>query len=182
MSVGSSMHLLVFHTSRRYSATRMPTNFCTPCERASLFNDAIGQSRPSAPGLRAARLRVEQPMQVDDEVAHMRVVDGALRLGLPGGVGRCVVRIDADEVEPVEIAERDVVELLELSAEHEMQQLLGSGLTRHRLGVPTRARPGTCPLSAASMSASPGLGLAERDAPLAQQVAQYRVARSSGRQ
>ena len=42
-------------------------------------------------------LGIEQPVQVHDEIAHLRIVDGLLRLGLPGGVGGRIVRIDADD-------------------------------------------------------------------------------------
>ena len=63
-------------------------------------------------------------MQVDDEIAHMRVVDGLLRLGLPGGVGGGVVRIEADDLDLVEVLERVVLEILQLAADDEMEKLL----------------------------------------------------------
>ena len=89
------------------------------------FTNDIGAtccaSMPGAP----VGIRIEQPMQMDDEVAHMRVVDGLLRLGLPGGIGGGVVRIDADDVELVEILEFDAAELGQFAAEDEMQQLSG---------------------------------------------------------
>jgi hypothetical protein len=44
---------------------------------------------------------IEQLVGVDDEVAHVRVVDRGLRLGLPGAVGAVVVRVGADEVDLV---------------------------------------------------------------------------------
>ena len=58
----------------------------------------------------ALLLGIEQPVQVDDEIAHLRVVDRLLRLGLPGRIGGRVVRIDADDVELVEILELGAVE------------------------------------------------------------------------
>ena len=64
-------------------------------------------------------------MKVNDEVAHLRVVHGALRHRLPGLVGLRVVRIHADEVERVEVCELHVVERFELATEHEVEQLLG---------------------------------------------------------
>ena len=60
---------------------------------------------------------------MDDEIAHLRIVDGLLRLRLPGGVGGRVVRIDADDVELVEVLEFGAVEVRQLAAEDEMQQL-----------------------------------------------------------
>ena len=68
-------------------------------------------------------LGIEQPMQMDDEVAHVRIVDGLLRLRLPGGIGGCVVRVNADDVELVEILELDAVEIGQLAAENEVKQL-----------------------------------------------------------
>ena len=47
----------------------------------------IHQVRPAS-----LAVRLEQPVQMDDEVAHMGVVDAGLRLGLPGGLRRLVVR------------------------------------------------------------------------------------------
>src|SRR5581483_4931984 len=68
-------------------------------------------------------LGVVQAVQVDDEVAHMRVVDGLLRLGLPGDIGTGVIRVDADDVDLVEIAELVAAEFGEFAAEDQMQQL-----------------------------------------------------------
>ena len=39
-----------------------------------------------------AGIRLEQPVQMDDEIAHMGVVDGRLRLGLPGDLRRSCSR------------------------------------------------------------------------------------------
>ena len=69
---------------------------------------------------------------MNDEIAHMGVVDGLLRLRLPGGMGAGVVRIDADDVEPVEILEFGAPKVAELAAEDEMEQLSARGLIGHR--------------------------------------------------
>ena len=50
-------------------------------------------------------VRVEQLVRVDDEVAHVGVVDGLLRLGQPGAAGVLVGRIGADEVDLGEVLE-----------------------------------------------------------------------------
>ena len=63
-------------------------------------------------------------MQVDDEVAHLRVVDRALRLGPPGGVSGRIVRIEPDDLDVVEILEGVVLEIDELAADDEVKQLL----------------------------------------------------------
>ena len=62
-------------------------------------------------------------MQVDDEIAHVGVVDGLLRLRLPRRIGGGVVGINADDVELVELPELNLVQVRELAAEDEMEQL-----------------------------------------------------------
>src|SRR3989344_5596580 len=64
-------------------------------------------------------------MQVDDEIAHVSVVDGVLRLGLPGHIGGGIVRVDADDLDLVEVLEFGAVQLGEFAAEHEGGQLFG---------------------------------------------------------
>src|SRR5438067_10666489 len=71
-------------------------------------------------------------MQVYDEIAHVGVVDGLLRLCLPGRIGCGVVRIDADDIEPVEVLELGAAELRQFAAEHQMKQLSARALVRHR--------------------------------------------------
>src|SRR5581483_4773822 len=80
----------------------------------------------------AVRFRVEQAVGVDDEVAHQRVVDGGLRLGLPGRERRRVVRVGAHEVDLAEVAELVLADLLQLAADDEVQQLM----LGHREGPP----------------------------------------------
>src|SRR5215471_7982564 len=89
---------------------------------------------PSGASEHSARLstgvaRIEQAMQMDDEIAHLGIVDGLLRSRFPCRIGGRVVGVDADDVELVEVFEFDIVERRELAAEDEMQQLLG--LPRH---------------------------------------------------
>ena len=52
-----------------------------------------------------AVLGIEQAVQVDDEIAHLRIVHGRLRPGLPGRVGGGVVREDSDDIELGQILE-----------------------------------------------------------------------------
>lgn len=49
-------------------------------------------------------------MQVNDEVAHERVVDRFLSSGLPRGVSVRVIRINADDIEMSEISKCYTVE------------------------------------------------------------------------
>src|SRR3974390_1177459 len=70
---------------------------------------------------------IEQPVQMDDEIAHVSVVDRLLGLCLPGGVGGCVVGIDANNVESVQVLEFGGAELGEFAAQYEMEKLVVSG-------------------------------------------------------
>src|SRR5262245_24886554 len=82
-----------------------------------------------------------------DEVAHMGVIDGLLGFRLPGSISGGVVGINADDVQLVEIPEFDVVQIGELAAEDEMQQLSVLDLIRHRLhsSIPVVPEPSPLP-------------------------------------
>ena len=67
---------------------------------------------------------VEQPVEMDDEIAHLRIVDRALRLGTPGDVGGGIVRIEADDLDIVEVLEGVVLEIEQLTPDDEVKQLL----------------------------------------------------------
>src|SRR5882757_1114339 len=75
-------------------------------------------------------IRIEQPMQMHDEVAHMGVVYGLLRLRPPRCMGRGVIREQADDFHLIEILEGRMFEIGEFTADHEMKQLL-RGTIRH---------------------------------------------------
>jgi hypothetical protein len=59
------------------------------------------------------------------------MVTFALRLCLPGRVGRGIVRIDADDVELVEILEFGIRHAVEFAAEDEVKELLSRLGVRH---------------------------------------------------
>src|SRR3954466_11120231 len=80
----------------------------------------------------AVAVGVEQPMQMHDEVTHMRVVDGLLRLGLPRGVGGGIVGIEAEHVETVEILTLMPREVGECAAKNEKRQLGTNRVWRNR--------------------------------------------------
>src|SRR6185437_9821452 len=61
---------------------------------------------------------------MDDEVAHVGVIDGLLCLCLPSHEGRSIIRIDSDNVELFQVSELGAAEFGELAANNEMQQLL----------------------------------------------------------
>src|SRR6266699_740751 len=66
---------------------------------------------------------IEQPVEMNDEIAHVGVVDGLLRLCLPRRVRGRVVREHADDFDLVQIPERRVLEIDQFAADDEMQQL-----------------------------------------------------------
>src|ERR1700726_4798005 len=96
------------------------------------------------------RLRVltwiEQPVEMDHEIAHVGVVHGLLRLGLPGRVGGGVIGKHADDFHLVEILERGARKIGQFAADHEMEQLRGGTIWHDsfswcgaRQRVPTRS-------------------------------------------
>ena len=64
---------------------------------------------------------IEQPVEVNHEVAHVGVVHGLLRLRLPGSVGGCVIGIHPDDFDLVEVLERGVFEIGQLAADDEVK-------------------------------------------------------------
>src|SRR5581483_10419067 len=101
---------------------------CAPVPKAK--NLARLKPLPSSRAIRFAR--VEQPVQVHDEIAHMGVVHRAVGGVLPGVVGLGIVGIDADDVELLEVAELDLVERCQLAPEHKMKPLPLAGFSpRH---------------------------------------------------
>ena len=68
-------------------------------------------------------IAIRQPLVQQD----LRLVDGLMRLRAPCIIGAGIVRIDADDVELVEILEFDVGDALQFAAEHQMKKLLGFG-------------------------------------------------------
>jgi hypothetical protein len=87
---------------------------------------------------------IEQPVEVDDEIAHVGVVDGLLRLRFPGGVGARVIGEHADDFHLIEILERRVLEIRQLAANDEMEQLL-RGIVWHGSFFLTRCPAGRIP-------------------------------------
>ena len=58
---------------------------------------------------------------MNDEIAHVGVVDGLLRFGLPGDISAGIIREDADDVDLVEVLEFPTAEFGEFAAKNEMQ-------------------------------------------------------------
>ncbi len=69
--------------------------------------------------------RIDHLVGVQDEVAHVGVVDRGLGAGLPRLLGLLVVRIGADELDLRGVAEHRRVQVTQLPADHDVQQLRG---------------------------------------------------------
>ncbi len=98
----------------------------------------------------------EEAVQVDDEVAHVGVVDRCLRLAAPGALGAVVIGKDADDVDLGGIAEFVGVEVFQFAALLQMQQLssfMGRGVVfRHIVNSLADAR-----FSGAKVGSAPGV-------------------------
>src|SRR5690348_6023229 len=125
MSAGSITSLLVFQIRRRYAAAPAPMAFCVQRERTMRLSDRMETGAIASTGAPVrVRIGLQQPMQVDDKIPHLGVVHSLLRLRLPGRIRAGVVRINADDVEALEVFEFDLLDSSKFAAEHEMKQLL----------------------------------------------------------
>ncbi len=110
----------------------------TPPDRFQHGRTMEGRRRS---GLIASRIGIEKAMQMHHEIAHLRIVDGRLRLGLPGSMGGSVIRVDADDIELRQILESCAVDFGQLAAENEVEQLR-FGIRRGHNGISRCVRPG----------------------------------------
>src|ERR1043166_9562616 len=94
-------------------------------------SSTVRRLRARALGLGFACLRLQQAMDVDYEIAHLRVIDARLRCRPPGRMRRLVIGIHADDVELGEVLELDLVRRNELAAENQMEKLLWFVLGHH---------------------------------------------------
>ena len=67
---------------------------------------------------------IEQPVQMHDEIAHVGIVDGRLRLRLPRRIGGRIVGKYADDFHLIEVLEDVVFEIGQFAADDEMKKLL----------------------------------------------------------
>src|SRR4051812_15641193 len=90
--------------------------------------DGVNQALESAVGSRFAGERgLEQAVEVDDDIFHLGIVDGALGGGAPGVERGGIVRIDADDVDRREV-EIEAARILDPAAEDEVQLAHGAPL------------------------------------------------------
>jgi len=84
---------------------------------------------------------VEQAVQVDDEVAHLRVVHRLLCAPFPDRMSGGVIGINADDVELRQILEREVFDARQLAPENKVQELFFIVLG-HVTPIPARVLAG----------------------------------------
>src|SRR6476646_474322 len=115
MVPGSTTVRLVSHTKRRYHAPSVPIAPWNMGEAVIRLSDSIA---PRLARRAFCGFRIEQAVQVNDEIAHMGVVDSLLCLRFPDRICRGVVWIDADDFDFVEILEFSVVDIGAVATEH----------------------------------------------------------------
>ena len=71
-----------------------------------------------------------------NEIAHMGVIDAPVRRVTPSGVSLRKVRVDADDIERLQISELDPAERRKLAPEYEMEQPSFAAMTCFRFVVP----------------------------------------------
>ena len=87
-------------------------------------------------------VRLEQPVQVDDDIFHLGIVDRALGLAAPGVLGLGIAVVEADEVDRARDVEVEAARVLDPSAEDQVKLAharLASGFARTRVS-PCRGR------------------------------------------
>ncbi len=70
---------------------------------------------------RGRALGLEQAVEVDDDIFHLGVVDGALGGAAPGFLGFGIAVEQADEVDGIEIGEVEAAGIADAAAEDEMK-------------------------------------------------------------
>jgi hypothetical protein len=78
---------------------------------------------------------IEKTVHMHDKITHMGVINSHLRLGSPRGQRGSVVRIDADDIERIQIPELYIMKIFQFAAEHKVQQLFLFARFRHVLSL-----------------------------------------------
>ena len=95
----------------------------TPSKRATVKVSALNSALNGPNTFNRPRVfaRIEQTMEMDNKVAHVRVVHGLLRLGLPYCVRGCIIRKHADGFDLFEILEGRMITIDQFAADDEME-------------------------------------------------------------
>ena len=126
-------------TELREDGTEVRTSYTNRDFRRQLCHRFLncGSLPVYANGRATFEVRLEQPMQVNDDVFYLGIVDGALRLAAPGVLGRRITVVDADDVDRVEV-EFEPARVLDPPAEDQVKlahalSLTGFGAVANRL-------------------------------------------------
>ncbi len=115
------------------TSSHIGTGFITPASGRRRTFSVWGVVRPGwravrQPVVMSADFRVhslargvEQAMEVDDDIAHFRIVHSALGGGTPCGLRTGIIGIDADEIDSAGVFEDQFAWILDASAHDEMQ-------------------------------------------------------------
>jgi hypothetical protein len=76
-------------------------------------------------------LWLEKPVQMNDEISHVSIIDRLLRLLLPSRSGGFEIGEDSHNIEVIEISKRHTVEISQFTAKNQMQQLCAFFVARH---------------------------------------------------
>jgi hypothetical protein len=68
--------------------------------------------------------RIEEPVHVNDEIPHVRIIDGGRRRPTPSRVSLGIAGEDTDDVKLARIDELGRIRANQLAAENEVKQLL----------------------------------------------------------
>tara|TARA_R110002072_G_scaffold29535_4_gene93273 strand:+ start:170 stop:391 length:222 start_codon:yes stop_codon:yes gene_type:complete len=69
-------------------------------------------------------VRVHQTVKMDNEIPHLGAVDCPLCRLSPGRLRLCKARIDANNVELIQIAEANTLKIFKLAPKNEVKKLL----------------------------------------------------------
>src|SRR6476619_1801545 len=91
-----------------------------PAKKANVDQFALSRKRPSLARNRGI-LGLEKAVEVDDDIFHLGVVDGALGRDAPGLFGLGIAVEQADEIDRVQIGEVKAARILDAAAEDEVK-------------------------------------------------------------
>ena len=67
------------------------------------------------------RIRLQQPVEVDDNIFHFGIVVAALRRAAPGVFRGGIAVVDADQIDMIEVGELQAARILDAAAEDEVK-------------------------------------------------------------
>src|SRR5690242_14226436 len=85
-------------------------------------------------------LRLQQPVEVDDHIFHLGVVDGPLRRAAPGLFGVGIIVEQTDQVDRIQVDEVETAGILDPPAENQVKLAHARPATKKRGGPPPLLR------------------------------------------